>query len=306
MGKPKDSLSLIALDIQGRWNLPLLENAASMSRAALVHAHSGDHEGLAVSKSVSFTDAVKGHNTIVACETGVKARNLFEIPAPRGRTAIVVGNEKFGIPKSVLRHCQTIITIPMHCKQLSSINVAASSAVALYALSRDLARKGAPNHARSRPQLDLLIRAPADPAECGSLLRSAAAFGWKAVYLDDPDGSWLTNDKERVSLSRGAARREINPLVVLNAAKLRSTRYDRVLWCADDRTGTPLPRYRLEGSEAGLLAFGAPTLPQGFKALPCTRIHVDFRQTGITPFARHEGSVVLAVLAEQLRGRRRG
>ena len=306
MGKPKNSVSLIALDIEGAWNTPLLENAADLSGASLAYASSGKFQNL-VSPAVSeFLDVAKGYNTVLACETGVKAQNIFEFPAPRGKTALVVGNEKDGIPKSVLNHCSGRVTIPMFSNRLSSINVAASGAVGVYVLERDLARKCANAGRRSPDALDLFIHAPADPAECGSLLRSAAAFGWKSVYLEDSTESWFSKKRDVLALSRAAARREINPLSINNSESLPLERYDKVILCARDRTGTPLSRYRLCNCRNGLLTYGTEELPRPLASLPCDTVYVDFLNAGLKPHARHEASALLAVIAHQLRRKRHG
>jgi len=47
MGKRANSVTLIALDIEGSWNVPLLENAAELSQAGLIFASSGEHADLA-------------------------------------------------------------------------------------------------------------------------------------------------------------------------------------------------------------------------------------------------------------------
>ncbi len=306
MAKPKNSFTLIALDIEGDWNLPLLSNAAELSGADLIYAYSGVHDALAVPDAIAFADAVQGADTVLACESGVKARSIFDMPAPRGRTVLVVGNEEQGIPKAVLRQCTITVTIPMFCRQLSSINVAASGAVALYALSKDLGRKGVLPSARRKLSVDLLIQTPPDPAECGSLLRSAAAFGWRIVYLDDPHGSWLTDNRERVSLSRGAARREVNPIVAMHADKLSIGSYDRVFWCSRERGGTPLSRFRLTSEGSTLLALGYTTRPPALDGFEVERVYVDFAQAGMVPCERHEGSTLFAVLARQINRRKRG
>jgi len=164
----------------------------------------------------------------------------------------------------------------MFCKQLSSVNVAASSAVGLYVLERDLARKGFATRSTGHSSIDLLIGAPDDPAETGSLLRSAAAFGWKRVYLQDPAGSWFTESRESVSVSRAAARREINPIVVLQADTLPAHHFERVVWCTRERTGVPLSRFRIGDCENALLCHGVDALPDHLSSLPCDHVYADF------------------------------
>lgn len=306
MGRQANNLTLVALDIEGKWNVPLLENAAQLSRAELTFASSRECSDLAAPSCDFFEHVAKKFQTILACETGVKARSIFELPTPRGTTAFVVGNEQCGIPKSVLKHCSSTVTIPMFCRQLSSVNVAASSAVGLYVLERDLARKGVLARSSGQSPPELLIGASADPAECGSLLRSAAAFGWRKVYLQDPAGSWFTKARETISLSRAAARREINPIAVLNADELPEHQFEKVIWCTGDRIGAPLSRFRMGDCRNALLVYGIASLPDHLRSLACEDVYVDFANTRATARHRHGGSTILAVLAQQLRSKRHG
>jgi tRNA(Leu) C34 or U34 (ribose-2'-O)-methylase TrmL len=305
VSRDKNDLTLVACDIEGNWNLPLLKSAAELSRAPLVYARSGEHRNLAA-QSVPFEELATRFRTVLACETGTGARDVFEFPSPRVQTAVVVGNEETGIARSVLRRCSSVVTIPMFSRRFSSVNVGVASAIVLYVLSRDLARRGATSRRGVKSNLDLLIRAPADPAECGSLLRSAAAFGWKRVFLEDPERSWFSDTRDVVALSRAAARREINPIVVLKPERVQVRQYDRAILCSGNRTGTPLSRYRLKDSRSTLLIYGACSIPQDLAGIPTDEVYVDFDNPGAGMFFRHEGSVLLAVLARQLRGRPHG
>ena len=58
MGKAgKDKLSLIALDIEGDWNVPLLQNAADISGALLRFAKSDNDQK--VSDEIEFVEPVQ-------------------------------------------------------------------------------------------------------------------------------------------------------------------------------------------------------------------------------------------------------
>lgn len=301
-GSKKGSLGLIALDIEGEWNVPLLENAAELSNATLEHAVGGREIQMAVKDCSAFAEISRGFDTILACETGRKAENIFRFPVPRGKVALVVGNEKMGIPKSVLKQCDATVTIPMFCNALSSINVAASSAVALYAVSRDLARQKLPRH-RGKPALpDLLMQAPEDPSECGSALRSVAAFGWKHIYLADPHQAWFTRDNDSIAASRAAARREVNPLVVRDISQFSPGPYQKIIMCKTDKRGVPLSRYRWDAMPGSLVVYGLDALPAPLTFLPRDELYVDFVNGKSTPRSRFEISTLLAVLAHQIAG----
>jgi len=138
------------------------------------------------------------------------------------------------------------------------------------------------------------------------MLRSAAAFGWKNVYLEDLTGSWFSQDRNMVTLSRAAARREINPISIRNSETLPAQRYEKVICCTSNRTGTPLSRYRLGSCQNGILTYGITELPGSLASLPCDNVYVDFVNAGLEPHARHEASVLLAVIAQQLRRKPNG
>jgi len=307
MARQTNQMTLIALDIEGEWNVPLLENAARLSQAELVFSSSGECSDLAVPASEPFESISGKFQTILACETGVKARNVFAYPAPRGKTALVVGNERVGIPRLVLKQCSATVTIPMQSKRLSSVNVAASSAIALYVLERDLARRtGISDRHAGRRSLDLLMDAPGNPSECGSLLRSASAFGWKKVFLQDRMGSWFSDDREMVTQSRAAARRENNLIVILKANTLIPNRYEKIVWCHGARKGEPLSHYRMDDCRNALLVYGSEELPECLDTLPCDDVYVDFATKNTAARPRHEASTLLSVMAQQLQNLHHG
>lgn len=74
-----------------------------------------------------------GYN-IVALEKTAKSRNLFSF-RPKFPLALVVGNEKTGVPKSVLKYCDTVVHIPMK-GQKQSLNVSVAAGVAMYVISQ--------------------------------------------------------------------------------------------------------------------------------------------------------------------------
>jgi hypothetical protein len=61
----------------------------------------------------------------------------------------------------------------------------------------------------------VLLAAPTDAIETGSVVRSAACLGWSHVFIDDRHHVWFETDRVTRSLGRGAARRGRNPIRVL-------------------------------------------------------------------------------------------
>jgi tRNA G18 (ribose-2'-O)-methylase SpoU len=184
----------------------------------------------------------------------------------------------------------------MHGEGMTSVNVAVAAAAVLYALERDLARRGIRRSRLGPRDVDILVEAPDDPSELGSLLRSAWAFGWRRVFLSDPGGVWFTNDREIVLAGRAAARREVNPLVIARESQLREDRYERVIRVGLGRRGTPLSRLALPDRGKVLVVIGAED----------GDAFVDFKDPRTPPRFRHAGSVVLSVISQMLRRGRGG
>jgi hypothetical protein len=292
-------ICLVPLDTDGEWNHPLLENAAAMSGFDCIFASSdtslpGQAEA-ASPKIRVLDDVLAGFQHIIACEAVRGSKNIYDFPAPRGRTAVIVGNEERGIARSVLQQADSVVAIPMTGAGMSSLNVAVSAAIALYILSKDLGRKKRGKSDLAQRHVDVLIHAPNDPHELGSLLRSAWAFGWRRVFVSDPHGVWFTRDQKAVLDSRAAARRYKNPLAVLPADHLDLGAYDFTLVCDGRREGKLLSRFRLPPCHRMLFIYGDGKYAEGAEHL-----FVDHASAGTEPRFRHAGSVMLSVLAEML------
>ncbi|HEY0481823.1 MAG TPA: TrmH family RNA methyltransferase [Kofleriaceae bacterium] len=150
---------------------------------------------------------------IIAIENAPGAEDLFKYRPPAGRFAVVVGNERKGISRRVLRLADRVVQIPMASAQVNTLNVAAAAAIAIYALSRGRGAAIAAPRARARPEV--LLAGATDPVELGSAVRSAACFGWSRVRVHDDRAVWFTADRVIRSLGRGAARRGRNPIRVV-------------------------------------------------------------------------------------------
>lgn len=297
--KGRSEICLVPLDTEGEWNRPLLEDAAAMSGADCIFA-SSDTSMPILTETPSpriqpLDDVLAGFQHIVACEAIRDSQNIYGFPAPRVRTAVIVGNEEKGIARSVLKQADSVVAIPMTGAGMSSLNVAVSAAIALYVLSKDLGRKKRRKSDLARRDVDILIHAPNDPHEFGSLLRSAWAFGWRRVFVSDPYGVWFSGDQKTVLDSRAAARRFKNPLAVLRADQLDWGAYDYTLVCDGRRDGAPLSRLKLPPCHRMLLVYG-----HGAGAAGAEHLFVDHADAGTEPRFRLAGSIMLSVLAEML------
>jgi len=142
-------LTLVCLDIGAHWNVPLLENAATISGARTVFATASAQTSTSPvprAALASIKEIIPRFDQVLTCETAQRSQSIFEYPAPRGHTALIVGNEKMGVPGELLRMTDRVVSIPMHGKGMSSVNVAVAAAVALYVLKHDLVRKGQSSH----------------------------------------------------------------------------------------------------------------------------------------------------------------
>ncbi len=288
--------SLVPLDTEGEWNRPLLENAAALSDASCVFASSGTAAAGALQNGTRLLDEVlDGFQHIVACEAVRDSKSVYALPAPRGSTAVIVGNEEKGVPRSVLKRTDAVVVVPMAGAAMSSVNVAVSAAVVLYAFSKDLGRRKKPPCRLRRRDIDVLIDAPPDPHELGSLLRSAWAFGWRRIFVADEHHVWFSEDPKVILEGRAAARRAKNPIAVLPADRLDPADYEGIAVCDGRREGMPLSRWRLPACDRLLMVVGSGA----HGARPdVERVYVDYVNAVVEPRFRHSGSILLSMISE--------
>lgn len=296
----KNTLTLVGLDIEGQWNIPLLQNAAEISGVFLELIQSKSYPtGTAESDCRIIDDLKSRYDCVLACETARKSRNIYQFPAPRGDVALIVGNELRGIPDEMLREVDQVLSIPLLGRTMTSVNVGAAAATALYVLQRDLARRRSSGSRLRHRDIDVLLYGASDPYELGSVLRSAWAFGWKKVYVCDTEGIWFTDNREIVMAGRAAARREVNPLVIAPYEQLSIGDYDKVIVCTGERTGTPLSRLKLPDRGRVLIVCGWENhdLPGDIAA---DHVFVDHQNSKAQAVFRHMSSILLSVVSDTL------
>jgi tRNA C32,U32 (ribose-2'-O)-methylase TrmJ len=295
--------TLIGLDIEGDWNRPLIENAAAVSGCGCIFARStpsGDGVGANTANvSSELLAALQGYRTVIACEPTRRSVSIYDFPAPRSKTAVIVGNERTGIPRKIMNQADVLACVPMANGRLSSVNVAVAASIVLYALTRDLGRKHKRRAGLSQANVDVLVHAPADPHEIGSLLRSVYAFGWRRVFIHDPNGVWFSEDPQIVLASRAAARRANNMLAVLPADELIPTHYDAVLACDGQSQGTALSRLQIPECHRLLLVIG-PSTREMNSWTTATRVMVDLEDRSVSARSRHFGSILLSMISQMI------
>lgn len=70
---------------------------------------------------------------VVALEQIKKAKNIFDFK-PKFPLVLILGNEKRGLSKQILRRCDEITCIPMHGKK-ESLNVSVAFGITIYQLT---------------------------------------------------------------------------------------------------------------------------------------------------------------------------
>lgn len=204
---------------------------------------------------ISPGELAAGCAPIVALENLEGAAPLYGFPLPPGpQPALVAGNERTGISRELQSIATAAVQIPMLSRRLNCLNVAAASAVALYYLSRGGV---SPRQARGQPEQrrpELLLLGGAQPVELGSAIRSAGAFGWGRLLLEDRAGVWFGGDRVAQSESRAAARRQRNPIHLLPAASDRRYRFEEACVITLRPTDTPLHRANLARGSQQVIA----------------------------------------------------
>jgi hypothetical protein len=307
-GYMRSKLTLIGLEIEGEWNIPLLKNAAEMSGASLLFAQNKNL--VCVPEKVNglvaeIGDLMGQFDQVLACEATKQSRNVYEYSAPRGSLGLIVGNELNGIPIKILKKVNQVVSIPMLGQGMSSVNVAVAAAIILYIVERNLGRKRFRTSALSHRDVDVLVLGPSDPSELGSLLRSAWAFGWKRVFLEDRGGVWFAKDRNTILAGRAAARCEVNRLFVRPLEQLNLQNYEQIVVCGKTRSGIPLSRFTLPDRGKMLFVYGDDDPRLGMRK-SFERIYVDHSAVKVDACFRHAGSILLSVISQRLRRVRRG
>jgi hypothetical protein len=244
-----------------------------------------------------------GH--LIAVENTDDAREIYGRRPLRERATLAVGNERRGLSTRILERADETLVIPTQSRTVRTLNVAAAAAVAGWYVLRG---SGPQAHAR-RPD----VRRPAflivgtDHVEVGSSLRSAAAFGFRDVLLDDRGAGWFQGPPATRREARAAARRHMNPLRVHRATPADLARFDDVLVVLGSGERLPLlQRIKLARGRRQVVVVGLHA--DEVDGLEAAAIQVS--SLGLTPVVsaplRFAASITLAEIARQVGRRRRG
>lgn len=244
--------------------------------------------------------SVAGH--LIAVENAPGAASIYGRKPPRCDVTLAVGNEKRGLSRRTLARADETVQIPTQSRTVRTLNVAAAAAVAGWYV-----KHGSGPQAQStrpvgrRPGLLLIGN---DHVEVGSSLRSAAAFGFTDVLLDDRGAAWFDGPPSVRREARAAARRFKNPLRIHRATLDHAARFDEIVLVIPWGDGTPTRRVRLAHGQRQLVIVGAQ--PEQLAGLEPERVSIatlDLEPVEHAPL-RLVASIAMAEVARQV-GRRR-
>lgn len=140
-------------------------------------------------------------------------------------------------------------------------------------------------------------------------IRSAGAFGWDRLFVEDRASAWFGADRVTRSEGRGAARRGRNPIRVIPERTESRFAFREVSVITRSGAGVPLQRARLAGGPQQLIAFpdeGAIDCRNedwSRLAQVVTFVHIDVPATSCVYHYRLMATIALAEVARQV-GRR--
>jgi len=184
------------------------------------------------------------HAQIIACDNIPGASELYGYRPGRG-FAVLVGNERRGLSHECRELASDAVEIPMQSRRVNCLNVAAASAVALYYLCGPQVGPMAVRTDPASRRPELLLVGGGDHVELGSAIRSAAAFGWQRVLVEDRRQVWFGCDRVIRSEGRAAARRGKNDVRLVPWTADATFAFPEVTVITTARLGAPIHRVDL-------------------------------------------------------------
>jgi tRNA G18 (ribose-2'-O)-methylase SpoU len=204
-------------------------------------------------KLISCDEVANRYSPIFALENLDEAHDIYGFKPPFGpRNALIVGNEKFGIARDMKEIANHVLQIPMPGPTLNTLNVAAAAGVALYYLYLGTGNKLQVRNNPQRRRPEILFTGVADHVELGSAIRSAGAFGWNRLFLEDREGVWFGCDRVKRSEGRAAARRARNSIRLVPVQKTSHFMFKEVL-IVSSKQGLLLDKTKLASGPQQLL-----------------------------------------------------
>jgi len=220
----------------------------------------------------------------------------------RDDATLAVGNERRGISPRTLAAADEVVQIPTVSRTVNTLNVAAAAAVAAWYVLRGSAAQALSTRPDARRPALLIVGD--DHVEVGSSLRSAAAFGFRDVLLEDRGAGWFEGSAAVRREARAAARRHKNALRVHRATCDDADQFEEIVFVTPSGPGTPIHRERLTHGSRQLVVVGAEPERNGIQIQPHVRIATLGLEPIVSPPLRLTASILTAEIARQV-GRRR-
>ncbi len=274
-----EPFTLIGEEIAGAWNAQALSDAAHAWGGTYVACDAADFSSanaangaiepcphpIQEERANATAAPFSAFDWLLAAENTPNAQSIYDCRPPvlstkaapieadtdtTGRRALIVGNEARGVRRQTLKRAHCVAEIPLVSQNINCLNVAAAAAVMLYYLAVNEARmaQGDAPLGQKRQTLgaiqkfrpDILLIGGRDPMELGSVIRSACAFGWERVFLEDRYNAWYAPTRLMKAEGRGAARRGRNPIKVIPCPSNLLAAYDKIIVVTRTQTGRPL------------------------------------------------------------------
>ncbi len=239
---------------------------------------------------------------LIAVENAPGARTIYGRRPLRGDATLAVGNERRGLSRKRLAEADETVVIPTLSRTITTLNVAAAAAVAGWYVLRGSSAQAQTTRPETRRPALLIIGE--DHVEVGSSLRSAAAFGFRDVLLEDRGAGWFDGPAAARREAFAAARRHKNALRVHRGTLQSAARFDEIVFVMPSGCATRLQRERLARGQRQLVIVGAR--PEDVAAISADRVRLaalDLEPVERPPL-RLVASILLAEIARQV-GRRR-
>lgn len=309
----KNKIELVGDGLENPFNALAMLNAAAMFQTTCVFR---DRMDLASNWSAEIgnevvlpfieQDGLDCYSPLIALDNLKNAQPVYGFQLPQqSKAALVAGNERLGLSSKVASSADHALVIPMISKKVTCINVAAASAVSLYYLSFGLKGKMQIRKEPQKRRPEIVFIGGSDHVELGSSIRSAAAFGWTRLFLEDRHNAWFGADRLQTSESRGAARRSKNSIRIVPAD--RDNRYffaEAVVVTTEDK-GEPLYQVDLARGENQVIVIpdeSAGALNESLERI-APKIKYARIQVGDAAYRyhfRHFASIALAEVARQV------
>ncbi len=251
-GARRSAIALVGEGVEKPRDAQLLFEAARMHGVACaVRPAKGRAWSQALAKAVGGVSAavkpdeiLSQHTRILACVRLPGAAPLYGF-RPGRKFALVVGQAAHKLSRLVRPPATQALYVPTDPHGTLPLSMAATAAVALHYLCGPEVEPIASRANTSELRPELLLMGGRDPFELGGAIRSAVAFGWRRIFVEDTERVWFGRGHARRSKGRQAVRRSGHEVRLIPCAPDASYNFPEVTIVTTARRGRPLHRTRL-------------------------------------------------------------